>query len=155
MKHWYKYSPPAHQPLGTVTVSYDCEHLLFPLQTLAVWQHKETNAEPKHKLRMLPPRRWRHFCYLTNSLASCLTEGIHRILYRAPFTYGRIWGKQSDTDTHTDSIFMISGHMVTACMNMQQQRNMDKKRKECLCSGSKYHYIFYRCTVCHTSDNLS
>lgn len=65
--------------------------------------HKETNGEQNHKLCLFPQPGWRQSCYLTISLASCLTEGTHRILYRAPFTYGRIWGKQSDTHRQTNT----------------------------------------------------
>lgn len=57
----------------------------------------------QNKECLFPPCRWSCFWHLTISLASCLTEGIYRILYRAPLTYGHIWGQ-----SHTN-VEIISG----------------------------------------------
>lgn len=122
------------QYLYHMTVNTCC----FPSKHCVVRWHKETNAEPTN---------W--VCFLqAGEDISAISPSLWLPVSQREYT-GYCTGLHSHmvesgrAKWHTDTafIFMITGQMVAACMNVQQQGNMETKRKEC--SGSKYKSIFY------------
>lgn len=116
------------------------EQLVFPLHTLAVWwqgwQMQSKTQTPSVSSKQVKTFLLSHHLFGFLSHRGNTQDTVQGSIH--------IWSNLRKVKWHkhkyTISIFMVSGHMVITCMNIQWQRNVDTKwEKQCLDFFSTFH----------------